>query len=56
MERRDDIVDGGGIFLGGRMARQRIQRVTPTMCSRQPDQLSAVLNQIIDELNNIIEQ
>lgn len=36
------------------MARQKIQRVTPFMVSQQPDQLSAVLNQIIDELNNLV--
>ena len=36
------------------MARQKIQRVTPYMVSSQPDQLSAVLNQIIDELNSLV--
>lgn len=38
------------------MARQKIQRVTPYMVSQQPDQLSAVLNQIIDELNDLAEE
>ena len=38
------------------MARQRIQKVTPYMCSQQPDQLSAVLNQVIDELNALAEE
>lgn len=33
------------------MARQKIQRVSSYMVSRQPDQLAAVLNQIIDALN-----
>lgn len=36
------------------MARQKIQKVTPFMVSSQPDQLSMVLNQIIDELNNLV--
>lgn len=35
------------------MARQKIQRVTPYMVSQQPDQVSAVLNQIIDRLNEM---
>lgn len=38
------------------MARQKIQRVTSYMVSQQPDQLSAVLNQIIDELNDLVEE
>lgn len=38
------------------MARQRIPRVTSYMVSQQPDQLSAVLNQIIDELNELAEK
>lgn len=36
------------------MARQRIQKVTPYMVSQQPDQLSAVLNDIINTLNEIM--
>lgn len=35
------------------MARQKIQRVSSYMCSQQPDQLSAVINQIIDRLNEL---
>lgn len=44
-------VAGSASYLGGKMARQKIQKVSPYMCSKQPDQLSAVLNQIIDRLN-----
>lgn len=35
------------------MAKQLIQKVTSTMISTQPDQLSMVLNQIIDRINKI---
>lgn len=35
------------------MARQKIPRVTSYMISQQPDQLAAVLNQIIDALNEL---
>lgn len=35
------------------MARQFIPKVTPEMVRRQPDQLCAVLNSIIDKVNAI---
>lgn len=33
------------------MARQKIPTITPYMISHQPDQTAAVINQIIDRLN-----
>lgn len=35
------------------MATQRIPKVTPVMLREQPDQFCAVLNMIIDKLNEI---
>lgn len=33
------------------MAKQKIPRITPYMISQQPDQTAAILNLIIDRLN-----
>jgi hypothetical protein len=35
------------------MAKQRIPRITPTMLKNQPDQVSEILNRVIDEINNL---
>lgn len=35
------------------MEKQRIPRVTPDMIRNQPDQLSDILNRVIDILNNL---
>lgn len=33
------------------MSKQKIPRITPYMLSKQPDQTAAIINQIIDRLN-----
>lgn len=38
------------------MAKQRIPRVTSYMLSSQPDQTSAILNTLIDAVNDLLSE
>lgn len=53
VERRSGIRCGLKNILGGKMARQKIPRIQPSMIKTQPDQVCAILNAVIDKINTL---